>query len=159
MHQVVMKALKLVILRYKQMKPHNGNKPYLSALFCDTAFFRTSIFQKHMMIHTGETPHFCSQCDKAFSKSISLKHHMRIQTSDKPYQCSQCDKAFNETSALMKHMRNHTGEKPYQCSQCDKAFTQAVSLKLHTRTHNGENHTTVVCVTKLSLKVVLLRNI
>ena len=96
---------------------------------------------------------------KLFSRTWTLKFHMMIHSGEKSYQCSQCDKAFNETSALMKHMRNHTGEKPYQCSQCDKAFTQAVSLKLHTRTHNGENHTTVVCVTKLSLKVVLLRNI
>ena len=89
----------------------------------------TLVVIRHMMTHTGEKPHQCSQYGKAFPKASTLKRHMRTHTSEKPYQCTHCEKVFSQTSNLNTHMMTHTGERPHQCSQCDKTSSSTSDLR------------------------------
>ena len=57
----------------------------------------------HMMSHTGEKPHVCSDCSKGFVTKHELKLHMMIHTGEKPHVCLDCGKAFITIHELKTH--------------------------------------------------------
>ncbi|XP_077374613.1 uncharacterized protein LOC144017184 [Festucalex cinctus] len=105
---------------------------------CDSAFFKMSDLQRHMMIHSGEKPFSCTVCPKRFIRKAHLVYHMRTHTGEKPFTCSFCGKRFSLKGNLMRHTRKHTGEKPFKCGECNAGFSVRPALIQHMRTHTGE---------------------
>ena len=118
---------------YEQIKKYFCSYPE-----CGRGFSCSSKLQMHILSHTGEKPHQCTQCGKRFQRMKSLKTHMIIHTGVSKFTCSTCGKACQDKSQLNACMRRHTGEKPFKCSECDKCFTMKTHLTVHMRIHTGE---------------------
>ena len=133
------------------------DEPFVCEL-CDEKFDRVSDFNKHALIHTGETTFSCPLCDRIFFSELVQKRHTSTHREiEKPYACDQCDKRYSTKSVLISHaskahrrspmhpclhcersfptqdqlrdhMNVHAGLKPYQCDHCDKAFSTKVRL-------------------------------
>ena len=52
------------------------------------------ISRDHMLIHTGDKHHVCSECDKRFARTGDLKRHMLIHAGDKQQVWPACDQRF-----------------------------------------------------------------
>lgn len=68
--------------------------------------------EKHMVSHTKQKDHLCTECGKSFTLGENLKKHWRIHTNDKRYTCEHCGEKFIHWNSKRSHVRaTHTGEK------------------------------------------------
>ena len=74
--------------------------------------FRNHII-RHMLIHSGEKPHKCTECKMSFSQAGNLSTHIPIHTGENPHTCAQCKKSFTRTGKLMEHIFSDSGEKTH----------------------------------------------
>ena len=52
----------------------------------------------------------CKFCNKGWSAPALLKRHMRVHTGEKPFFCTKCDLRFSLKSNLLKHFRRYHSE-------------------------------------------------
>ena len=95
-------------------------------------------FEKHVLIHSGEKTHTCSECKKSFGQVGHLKGHMITHSKERAYACVQCQKSFGRATYLKRHMLTHSGVKAHSCSECEKSFSLVGHLRRHMVTHTGE---------------------
>ena len=94
---------------------------------------------RHMLTHSGEKPHKCTECKKWSSQAGNLSTHMLIHTGENPHTCAQCKKSFRQTGKLMEHIFIDSGEKPHSwTTECKKSFSKAGTLGRHLLMHTGE---------------------
>jgi len=117
---------------------------YCGAAGCGKGFIQRTSLTKHLLTHTGERPHLCTEpgCSMSFSQASHLKSHLLTHTGERPHLCTApgCSMSFSLKGTLKAHLRTHTGEKPYRCTElgCSMSFSRQHTLKDHLRTHTGE---------------------
>ncbi|CAG5127912.1 unnamed protein product, partial [Candidula unifasciata] len=74
----------------------------------------------------------CSVCEKRFTKKYHVDRHMLIHTGEKPHKCTDCGRCFNNKSNLMSHIQLvHKKLTPYLCDLCHETFKRKKLLLEH----------------------------
>lgn len=96
---------------------HTGEKPHACHL-CPAAFARRSALQLHIQaMHDVAGHRACGECGKKFAFKSSLERHLRVHTGETPHGCHLCPRRFARTDRLLAHLRAHADESPHFCSQ------------------------------------------
>ena len=94
--------------------------------------------KSHVLTHSKETPHKCTQCNYACSEAGNLRGHMKIHSLQKPNQCKWCEHSLITKSDISRHLLTFSGERSHCCKECGRSFAQVGNLKTHLRIHTGE---------------------
>ncbi|XP_034482669.1 zinc finger protein OZF [Drosophila innubila] len=104
---------------------------------CSKEFGGKTDLLRHMLIHSDERPHKCTECGKCYRQAVNLKNHITTaHEHKKQFACTECPKSFALKERLRLHMRLHSGEKPYPCALCDKRFARGGQLQQHMVSHH-----------------------
>ena len=83
--------------------------------------------------HWGEASpvYMCGQREVSYREAESLNKHILDHSGENPHSCTECKRAFWQTGSISTHLLIHTGAKLHPCRQCDKSFTQSETLNKH----------------------------
>ncbi len=101
---------------------------------CNRGFTSLSALERHVEVHTGESPHECDVCGGGFKDETLLREH---KVTHRNYNCKLCEFSTTHRRILIKHMRTHKGEGLYKCELCDFSCDQKGNLTQHMGTHSG----------------------
>uniref|UniRef100_A0A147BC91 Putative zn finger n=1 Tax=Ixodes ricinus TaxID=34613 RepID=A0A147BC91_IXORI len=110
---------------------HTGDTPY-ECRFCPMSFASKDDLTKHALSHAGEHPFNCSVCAKSFHTRAQLVTHRLTHTPKGPHGCPKCSASFYLKSSFDAHLKYHV---PYQCSLCSASFSGEDELARHSRSH------------------------
>jgi len=112
-------------------KNPSETKDNFSCSVCDKKFHFKSFFERHVRVHTKETPFECSTCGQKFSQSNNLKAHINTEHNGFKNECKLCGKWFTGESNLRSHVNlTHGMAEPIKCTTCG-VFIRA-NFKRHT---------------------------
>ncbi|KAK3914112.1 Zinc finger and SCAN domain-containing protein 2 [Frankliniella fusca] len=103
---------------------------------CGKELYSKRNFERHMLLHSGNTQYHCKECANVYATKFALEYHMYTHTGERPFKCDICPAGFKTRISLKIHHMKHTGEKPYKCRICSMGFITAASLRLHLVTHS-----------------------
>ncbi|KAJ1523641.1 hypothetical protein ONE63_001484 [Megalurothrips usitatus] len=103
---------------------------------CGKEVYNKKNYERHMLLHSGNTQYQCKECSNVYSTKFALEYHMYTHTGERPFKCDLCPEGFKTRISLRVHHMKHTGEKPYKCRICSMGFMTAASLRLHLVTHS-----------------------
>ena len=107
------KGLKVLGSRNKKTVKKNHQK---ICEICHYECISKSALEKHLLTHTKERPHKCTECQKCFVQSSHVNYHMKtvhaVPGTERPkhHVCMECGSRFSTNSTLRKHIRTHTGK-------------------------------------------------
>ncbi|KAH8369178.1 hypothetical protein KR009_003339 [Drosophila setifemur] len=127
--------------RRRKPKARSDDQLYICEL-CGSHATSKSLFERHMLRHTGERPFGCEDCAAGFLSAAELRAHRRVHTKDRPFACRFCERKYVSYMGRVKHERIHTNERPFVCAECGKTFTNAYILKNHMLIHSGDRRFT-----------------
>ncbi|KAJ3078358.1 Metallothionein expression activator [Quaeritorhiza haematococci] len=71
-------------------------------------------------------------CDRVFTRLYNVKSHLICHSGDRPHVCSQCPASFRRKHDLQRHYRtSHSGEKPWSCPKCSRRFARKDHYRRH----------------------------
>ncbi|RKP03374.1 hypothetical protein CXG81DRAFT_5995, partial [Caulochytrium protostelioides] len=71
-------------------------------------------------------------CERRFTGKFNLKSHMISHSQDKPHQCTECGNQFRRKHDLQRHVRTlHSLDRPHKCPNCHMAFARTDALQRH----------------------------
>ncbi|XP_066590148.1 zinc finger protein 624-like [Prorops nasuta] len=119
-------------------------RPYKCAFeFCNAAFFKPNLLQRHLCSHTGQKPYKCdySGCRSEYVCIGSLKRH--IEKFHKEYICDDTNIAeyiVKDVVSINTVLGTKKSKELYKCTydNCHKEYTRPSRLLRHQRTHTGE---------------------
>jgi len=127
------------------MRRHcNVNHVKKKTVTCDVCckdFHSDADLTKHMICHTKEKSHFCTECGEGFVYPLALKrHHLKDHATEEErtaaknrYQCDICGFSDMFLNRLKRHMEIHNSSRNYACDICGKTFTSKHYIQQHTR--------------------------
>lgn len=104
---------------------------------CGETFWTNYCYSVHMMKHSDERPHQCTECEQKFRQLSHLKDHLKTHSSNtKSIACPKCPKPnfFRSVRNLRIHMDVHNDVK-YSCNVCLKTYDTLGTLNSHRSIH------------------------
>lgn len=104
------------LLRYLKwhMKRHSSHR--LKCKVCYKEFVTRAEIQRHMFIHTGETPFSCPLCKRSFNSYANMVRHERYFHSEvRDIKCEICCRKFKSYS----HLNRHKKSKLHKCKSAE----------------------------------------
>ena len=146
----------LVISRRRNLKihllVHSREKPHLCSE-CGQEFRQAGSLVAHARKHRNERPFVCHVCAASFPLLGSLNVHLRTHADVKPFSCEKCGRSFSRASDLKTHLARHLGLRDHACASCDRSFVTSSELTRHMRLHTGEKpYACVACHKRFRLK-------
>ncbi|KAG0426919.1 hypothetical protein HPB47_026012 [Ixodes persulcatus] len=104
--------------------------------YCLAVFPERNRLERHVAIHTGDTPYQCRFCPMSFAGKDD-PHEARPVTRRRTavQLCPKCSSSFYLKSSFDAHLKYHV---PHQCSLCSASFSGEDELARHSRSHVGE---------------------
>ncbi|KAK4309655.1 hypothetical protein Pmani_018766 [Petrolisthes manimaculis] len=105
---------------------------------------RHQLYDRHVIVHTGERPFTCPHCTYRANQLSNLRRHgLAVRLGDvASLVCPVCGKAFggrNRRQILERHIATHTGHKPHTCPHCPFRSSRQDTLKIHVaRMHKNQ---------------------
>ncbi|ODM87839.1 putative zinc finger protein [Orchesella cincta] len=102
---------------YHIRKVHQGDpKPSFKCCVCGKCVSSNNFLQRHLRIHTGETPYFCGVCGRRFAWKSSYLSHLKLHSEEKKtIFCPICGRSFTHLGRLQMHCQSHVKEATYEC--------------------------------------------
>ncbi|KAL3900912.1 MAG: hypothetical protein SGCHY_001005 [Lobulomycetales sp.] len=71
-------------------------------------------------------------CGRQFTRLYNVKSHMVCHSGDRPHQCSQCTASFRRKHDLQRHYRtSHSQDRPWKCNRCSRSFARRDHYRRH----------------------------
>ncbi|XP_053621826.1 zinc finger protein 761-like [Plodia interpunctella] len=138
--------------RRRDKKPRPRPTKVLKCQLCNyTTVYKTGLVM-HMIGHTTEKPHCCTECDYKSKYRNSLTRHVKIQhqKDDTPetesvevFTCDQCNYKTHFKWNLRAHNRKHNLVKQFKCVHCEYETAYRHNYLKHSRTHENKEKTPV----------------
>lgn len=88
--------------------------------------FDKILYERHLLIHSGETPFQCNYCEKRYGSRSSLQYHT-LTHFEKRYKCNYCTKQFNRKKLFNEHIEKHHHQEKHHLDHHKKS--NCVQLK------------------------------
>lgn len=125
--------------KLKSKQPRNNSITIdLYCYICDTQFWRTNHFRRHLNSHSVRELMNCNKCDIKFSRFIELNGHMIDVHTTIDTICVQCKLNFRNPLHLGQHVRAvhmEKNRKTHKCNICAAAYTCRSDIANHMVSH------------------------
>ena len=101
-------------------------QPALNCTQCDKVFCLADDLEKHMDVHSGQTPHVCPICCDVFTSLSELKNHHLGKQVVPPFTCHVCGRRFWSDRTIKVHAwQRHRLELEVQTYRCILCRTES----------------------------------
>lgn len=105
---------------------------------CNSQFWRTNHFRKHLNSHSIREVLSCHSCERQFCRVIELNNHMLDEHSTINTICQRCHYNFHNPLHLIRHFKSihlYPHYKTHRCNVCTAAYTCRPDLVNHMANH------------------------